>query len=635
MKRHPEDLVCMCRILASSALLTCLLAFASSQSTLADVPGSIVTATTGRVSTDTSSSRVNDLIQELGSPSYATRIRARQHLQAMGLEAFDELHAAQHNSDIEIEMAARHLVSSLMVSWSKETDPAEVRATLHEYGSQSEVERGSRIKRLAQLAPEKSFDALIRLTRFETSPRLSEAAALALMNQTMSVEETVRNRMSDKITKGLGDADRPPTQWLRIYAKDLLANDYSKDDWDTLIVDQREKIDAAAAHPATRDSVLELVRICASRAANFGDKPEAVRLAKDHLDLIQPTSPRLIDAATWAIDHELFPVVLELRQQFQRMFDSKPTLLYAAAEAIQIEGQASEADVLADKALNIEPMPSKEEAEKMSASRKQEIAQGHLDMARRLQGRGQFNWSFNEYRRILDAVEIDSWESAIVRLSASRMLGEQNKHAEIVEMLGPFVDRVDKDEKLRQSLQHRGLDLRLIRSELEYHTAEKLLTEGKMDDARKKMSLAYLKNVSNIDILIRMHRTQGDTEWRKEVKRLLDLAERRAEKSVLNARKVVRQNRLVGEADLSEFLNNYAWLVSNTEGDFDKALRYSLESLELEIDGAKYDTCARCYFAVGDFKNAVETQKKAIALLPHSPPLERQLAEFEKALAEQ
>ena len=84
---------------------------------------------------------------------------------------------------------------------------------------------------------------------------------------------------------------------------------------------------------------------------------------------------------------------------------------------------------------------------------------------------------------------------------------------------------------------------------------------------------------------------------------------------------------------LAEALNNYAWLICNTEGDFGKALKNSLRSLEFVEDSAKLDTCGRCYFALGDFDNAIRVQKRALELDPYSPPLKRQLAEFESAKA--
>ena len=97
-----------------------------------------------------SSSEVTALIEQLGADSYATRLRAKESLQRIGLEAFDQLHEAQFHPDSEIAMSARFLISSLLVSWSKESDPPEVRDTLLEYGACSESERSSRIDRLAE-----------------------------------------------------------------------------------------------------------------------------------------------------------------------------------------------------------------------------------------------------------------------------------------------------------------------------------------------------------------------------------------------------------------------------------------------------------------------------------------------------
>ena len=83
---------------------------------------------------------------------------------------------------------------------------------------------------------------------------------------------------------------------------------------------------------------------------------------------------------------------------------------------------------------------------------------------------------------------------------------------------------------------------------------------------------------------------------------------------------------------LAEHYNQYAWLISNTEGDQQQALQYSLRSLELSPnEPALLDTAGRCYFAIGDLENALRVQRRAVKLMPHSPPLTRQLAEFEAA----
>jgi tetratricopeptide (TPR) repeat protein len=94
-------------------------------------------------------------------------------------------------------------------------------------------------------------------------------------------------------------------------------------------------------------------------------------------------------------------------------------------------------------------------------------------------------------------------------------------------------------------------------------------------------------------------------------------------------------DRLALEADLATANNQLAWLVSNTEGDFDEAVRCSLRSLDLRPDAAGYyDTLGRCYYAKGDYANAVSNQSKAVEMEPHSPQIVRQLELFKKALRE-
>jgi hypothetical protein len=80
--------------------------------------------------------------------------------------------------------------------------------------------------------------------------------------------------------------------------------------------------------------------------------------------------------------------------------------------------------------------------------------------------------------------------------------------------------------------------------------------------------------------------------------------------------------------------NQWAWLIANTEGDYAKAVRFSRRSLDLEPGTPSFlDTLGRCYFSAGDVENAAKSQREAVALIPHMQVMQRQLKEFEKALA--
>lgn len=564
----------------------------------------------------------------------------------MGLEAFDELHAAQRHPDIEVEMAARYLVSSLIVSWSKDSDHEDVQETLKEYGAQNEVERLSRIGRLASLGIEKSLPAMVRLARFETSDRLSRQAALKLMELPTDLDSNLLDRYGKQVVVGLADCERESADWLRVYATDLRDRTYSSDQWNDLIKKQRTKIDSASDASASSESVLKLVRICATRAATLNSKEEGIELATDNLDLIQPTSARLLDASTWAIEHDMFPVVLSIREEFSQVFDTQPSLVYYAAESLKKQDQNEEAERVAKKARQMNPFPtSKGDDDKPSESVVSQVASKHLQQANRLQRRGLFGWAEKEFLLIADSVPVDTVSSVLCRLSLAMMYGELERHQDVVDVLTPIHQRATKDKKFNDQVTQRLITLRFswkkVGSDIDYHTAQAKLAADTSDEARELLRKAYYADRSNIDILIRMYRTKGDDDWRAEVKKEIAYTARTMERDIERARANVRValnpfEKRVEQSRLAQELNNYAWLICNTEGDYQQALSFSLESLDIEKeDGAKCDTCARCYFVIGDFENAVEMQKKAIKFLPHSPPLVRQLNEFQAALNKQ
>ncbi len=624
---NPPKMMSMLRVIFAALLLSLTMLITQSGFTIA-------TAT----AEDRRMPKVNELIERLGSDSYATRIRARDMLQRLGLEAFDELHSAQYHDDGEIAAAARFLVSSLLVSWSKETDPPEVRDVLNEYGAQDFNERYSRIQLLAELPDRKGLAALARLVRFETDLRLSREAALSLMKQPMSDDQETRKRHAQTIGEVLRDNDRQAAEWLRVYAEDLAGGQYSAELWSNLIAQQRRAIDSAATNNATRASVLSLVRVCAERAASMNKSSDALALAIDNVDLIAPKTSELTDASSWAIDNQLHQFVLHLRAKHERMFDQHPRLLYAAAEALKVEGDDATAEKLAGQALEILPFPAtQEEKDKLSESALEEIAHAHRDIGQDLKARGLFHWAEREFRLIIDEMEITSLPGASARQHLARMQGERLRHDDVVQVLQPLVDRMENDRALKNKLMFNRFPYDFIRSEIEYHRGLAKLKAGELEEAKQFLVRAWGLNRQNIDILITMYRVESDDEWTKLIQNMLTSEIRSIESDIRVAESRAKQKgRLAGATEiLAEELNQYAWLIANTEGDYERALKESLRSLELTPDDpAKLDTCARCYFALKKYDLAVQAQRKAVRLEPHSPPMERQLAEFEKAAQE-
>jgi tetratricopeptide (TPR) repeat protein len=162
-----------------------------------------------------------------------------------------------------------------------------------------------------------------------------------------------------------------------------------------------------------------------------------------------------------------------------------------------------------------------------------------------------------------------------------------------------------------------------------------MIDEGNLETARPLLAQAFQRYPVNVDILISMYQLDGDETWRNLVDRTLEVNVRQIEQSIQDVREDAKRFGQPIVLELGYQLNQYAWLVANTTGNKEKALKYSLESLNISNDSAKMDTCARWYFAVKDYDNALRMQKLALKQSPYSPPLLRQLKLIEDAIENQ
>ena len=81
--------------------------------------------------------------------------------------------------------------------------------------------------------------------------------------------------------------------------------------------------------------------------------------------------------------------------------------------------------------------------------------------------------------------------------------------------------------------------------------------------------------------------------------------------------------------------NQYAWLIGNTEGDFDEALKCSRKSLELQPDeGGYYDTLAHVYFGKGDLRKRRQVPNQGRRARSPFRPDPAKLEVFRKKLEE-
>ncbi|HEX6962696.1 MAG TPA: tetratricopeptide repeat protein, partial [Lacipirellula sp.] len=239
---------------------------------------------------------------------------------------------------------------------------------------------------------------------------------------------------------------------------------------------------------------------------------------------------------------------------------------------------------------------------------------------------GQIPWAEREYRRALDDLPVVSGESLFARRDWATWLHDREQYEKAAEVIGEFFDALEEDGPAQRTLM-RQLEgrqyLNALNARRQFYLACHYESEKEYDRQREALKKAAALYDDDPDILIAMYRSPGaDEEFRKEtVARVQAMSQRLLQ--------LIEQY-----PDEPSFHNQWAWLISNTEGDYQAAVEHSKRSLELSPEEPSYlDTLARCYFAAGEVEKAVETQRRAVELAPHYQVMRRQLAEFERTLA--
>ncbi len=132
----------------------------------------------------------------------------------------------------------------------------------------------------------------------------------------------------------------------------------------------------------------------------------------------------------------------------------------------------------------------------------------------------------------------------------------------------------------------------------------------------------------------------ADEAWKQETRTRIEATTQRFRDQIkelqVEVRPDFREPQDLTAYSLAIANNQLAWLIGNTVGDPDEAIRCSRTSLALRPNDSGYlDTLGRCYYAKGDYASAIKYQKQALADEPHSPAMLKQLALFHKALEEQ
>jgi Flp pilus assembly protein TadD len=170
-----------------------------------------------------------------------------------------------------------------------------------------------------------------------------------------------------------------------------------------------------------------------------------------------------------------------------------------------------------------------------------------------------------------------------------------------------------------QILQQLGRDPRAIRSRMHYFESCGAALRGDAGARRKAIEDSLRAYAKDVDGLIGLYSLPDNTPAQKA-------------DAVARIRRALEQieNEIQAVPDDTNGYNEYAWLVANTEGDIQKATRYSKLSLAKSFDSSSYlDTLAHCQAAAGNKAAAVRTQMLALRQEPHNRTIRKNLARFQ------
>jgi tetratricopeptide (TPR) repeat protein len=246
---------------------------------------------------------------------------------------------------------------------------------------------------------------------------------------------------------------------------------------------------------------------------------------------------------------------------------------------------------------------------------------GHLLMAYSLRRRGLFPWAVEEYRQVMRSSFPEC--AAMGYIALSEMYHDIGDDPDAAQTIQDALKMVDQRalENLEAVTDHSVAELR---ARMNYFLACHWQAKGDAAKHRQYVEEALKVYPTEVDSLIARYRLPDqDPDYRKKTRELIGRA-------VAGMREEIEKT----PEDATGY-NQLAWLLGNTEGDLDEALRLVQKSVELSPDnGAYYDTMGRVCYARGDYPNAVKYQSLAAELEPHSGLILKQLQLFKDQLRE-
>ena len=581
------------------------------------------------------------LIARLGDTDFQRREAASAELKAIGPAAVDALlAAAELDRDLEVALRARWLVDTIPLGMPH--DPAEVTRLLESYKQRDFARRVRVMHRLLRVDDDAGIEALARIIRLERSPEGSRVAA-ALLVREWQADNRWWPAIAARATAGLGSSVRPAAAFTRAViefsaAPTPVARDAALAAAATALAhlertdgdhgprqegaDEDEEDDGdqggSGADATEVGRIFARTRIAMLLAA--GRKDEAIAAGKallaaqwDGVPAAQISS-RTIETLTWGTDLGIPGIVDQIHDARPDLITANPLVACAAAAAERTRGDLGRATALADTAFAA--------IKTQGGGRNTRLMmQSGLVMARW----GCVDWAVRAYTAVLDDPQSLPYEYCYTAILAGEYLHELGREEEAAACLGRLFgpNPPRRDFNVEQQLAQIGRDHRATHARADFFASCAAATRGDAAERRRLLETALRSLGKDVDSLIALYHLPDNTpDQRSDAVRRINEALRQIE------------NEIQSVPDDANGYNEYAWLVANTEGDADKATRYSQQSLVKSFDNSSYlDTLAHCRAAAGDLAGAVRWQSLARRHEPHNHTIEKNLERFEAMAA--
>ncbi len=518
-------------------------------------------------------SDVSRWIKQLGSEEYREREEASESLKKAGFRAVPELQKALKDSDMEVVERARELLRSVEMSWIDHRDPPHIRELMMRY-SQTETVTDK-------------FDLINAITDWSGNYGLRGGEGIGALCRILRFEQepVVRAEAAREIIAV------PPVRYDRRQLWFETVRTTLAEAGDDFLI--RLVADFADAHDAAigyRDEHL------------FDDHPEP------------PGEPLLRQVRGITEKIHAFRKNSEYSEG-RRGTDTDILLFYALAELQDAVGLKEELDESLFQALDL-PSVISEDGRMMA----------HMVAANYLWRRNFNVWAKKEFLMIAQKEVAMKTSAYFCAGQQASLLGEDEQAAEL---FGIVIENLR--DPTRRVNDYFAESPEMVKARQKYYLAKLAVGRGEIKDAKKLLDEAVQFRPDEVDSLILRYQIgNDDPEYKKRTESLINTQIAMLKQNVANLLQIPDLN----ESHAVSF-NQVAWLMANTDGEYEFALNAAKKALSLSPDDPGIlDTLAHVYALGKEYDKAVETQKLAVKYAPQAALFREILTEFEAKAAE-